>query len=203
MRQPRLNLHQPSLLDSPQAESYRSRHAVGKTVKASQTLLNEYLQEKLEPPPPVITEDAENGEKILQEGRTVNYLAPITTGLAVGLNIFMVSGFVTKLITEFLVDGGYLRLVMLAITPLFVIISQFLWDNFVSFFAQIFFPIKHMHENSLYYSGQASEPLPGDYSLPSFTIHMPCYKEGLHSVLAPSLESALAAVKVSVTMGLR
>lgn len=160
-------------------------------------VLAKYLDTKLEPPPPVITEDPETNERVLQAGRKVNYLAPMSTGLSVGINIFMVMCFVTKVITETLVDRYWLRLLMLILVPFFMCISQFLWDNLVSFIAQVFFPIKHLHENSLYYSGHASEPLPDDHPLPSFTIHMPCYKEGLHSVLKPSLESANEAVKVS------
>lgn len=186
------------LIRSQERHGYKNSYMEGSAPSQSMSLfsIEHEVQETLQSAPPVITTDMETGARVLQRGRKVNWLAPMFTGLSIGINVFMIMSFVTKIVAETLVDHNWKRLLMLLLVPFLMSISQFLWDNLVSFLAQTCFPIKHLHENSLYYSGHASEPLPDDYPLPSFTIHMPCYKEGLYSVLAPSLKSANEAIKV-------
>lgn len=46
-----------------------------------------------------------------------------------------------------------------------------------------------------------SEPLPVERDLPAFTIQMPVYKEGLETVLAPSIRDALKAVEAYRAQG--
>ncbi len=73
-----------------------------------------------------------------------------------------------------------MRFAFLALIPFFMIISQFLWENLTAAGAQIFFPIRQMHENSLYYRRPGERAL----SLPIIRCHnspSTClvYKEGL------------------------
>lgn len=67
-------------------------------------------------------------------------------------------------------------------------------DNIIGVVAQLLMPISQMKRNSLYYSGKASPPLSLTTKLPHFTIQMPVYKEGLESVLVPTIESVKAAM---------
>ncbi|TKY89776.1 hypothetical protein EX895_001073 [Sporisorium graminicola] len=186
-------------MPSPPAVERFSSSSIGS--KSSHDDDSSILSEKPVLPSPVVTENPVTGEKVLQQDRQVRYLAPLVTGLGLGLNVFMMSGFIAKIVIETLVDGNYARFAFVVLLPFFMLVSQFLWENLTACVAQICFPIRQMHENSLYYSGQASEPLPPDHVLPQFTINMPCYKEGLSSVLAPSLESALEAVRAYRALG--
>ncbi|ESK83191.1 glycosyltransferase family 2 protein [Moniliophthora roreri MCA 2997] len=63
-------------------------------------------------------------------------------------------------------------------------------------------PIAHYHENNTYFSSVAPPPNPQvDARLPHITIQMPVYKEGLESVLMPSVESLKAAMKTYARQG--
>lgn len=185
----------------PSLRAYKSSssHSIGNNTGSDDDA--SILAEKPILPSPVVTDDPITGEKKLQQDRKVRYLAPLVTGLGLGLNVFMMSGFLAKIVIETLVDGNYARFAFIILLPFFMLVSQFLWENLAACLAQVLFPIRQMHENSLYYSGQASEPLPPDHVLPQFTINMPCYKEGLSSVLAPSLESAMDAVRAYRAVG--
>ncbi|KAJ9474287.1 hypothetical protein PHBOTO_004353 [Pseudozyma hubeiensis] len=183
---------------APALEGFSSRSVSSKSGDDDNVSI---MSEKPVLPSPVITEDPITGEKVLQQDRGVRYLAPLITGIGLGFNFFMMSGFIGKVVIETFRDGNYARYAFIVVLPFFVVVSQFLWENLIAFVAQVFLPIRQMHENSLYYSGQASDPLPPDHPLPQFTIHMPCYKEGLSSVLVPSLESAMEAVRAYRALG--
>lgn len=143
----------------------------------------------------------ESGEATLQSDRSINVLAAIYTGLALGLNIFIMGLFVRTLLLEALLDGNYLRMAIAVVIPFLMCVIQFLCENIVSVIAHVFMPISQLHRNSLYYSGKKSQRLPLAYRLPHFTIQMPVYKEGLDSVLAPTIESVKKAIAVYELQG--
>jgi cellulose synthase/poly-beta-1,6-N-acetylglucosamine synthase-like glycosyltransferase len=58
---------------------------------------------------------------------------------------------------------------------------------------QLFGPIQQMHACNRYYSGQRPPRMKGP--LPDFTVLMPVYKEGLESVLQPTIRSLQEAIK--------
>jgi cellulose synthase/poly-beta-1,6-N-acetylglucosamine synthase-like glycosyltransferase len=63
-------------------------------------------------------------------------------------------------------------------------------------------PVAQYHENSKYYS--ANKPRPNktvDNNLPHITIQMPVYKESLHEVLAPSIESLKKCMQTYARQG--
>ncbi|EPQ28120.1 uncharacterized protein PFL1_04447 [Pseudozyma flocculosa PF-1] len=148
--------------------------------------------------------DEEGGQPAvgsLQRGRTVNLYGPLYTGIGVGLNILLAGLLARRVITMCLLDGSYLRLAVLAVIPAQMLICQFLCDNIVGIVAQVFMPIAQLNRNSLYYSGKRSPRLPAGSKLPHFTVQMPVYKEGLDSVLAPTIESVKKAVAVYELQG--
>lgn len=143
----------------------------------------------------VVLHDSETGETILEEGRRPVYISAILSGLALAINLVIMSLFCRDILTNTLTDKNYLRFSFLvAAIPRFFV-SQFFCEHVILTIAQILFPVSQMHRNSLYYSSIRSKPLPAEHVLPHFTIHMPCYKEGLQTVLAPSLNSVRAAVQ--------
>ena len=62
---------------------------------------------------------------------------------------------------------------------------------------QVVGPVGQVHENPKYYSGLPPQRLktnPTEPTLPHVTIQMPVYKEGLHSVIEPTIRSLKAAI---------
>lgn len=66
--------------------------------------------------------------------------------------------------------------------------------------AQILGPSKQMQENSKYYSGIAPRRLPRG-NLPHVTIQCPVYKEGLYSVIDPTIRSLKVAISTYEKQG--
>ncbi|UZJ55683.1 hypothetical protein CBS101457_005003 [Exobasidium rhododendri] len=159
---------------------------------------SDYQEESLElktDASPVITRDAETGECVLEEGRSAIYISSLLSGLALAVNMVIMSLFVRDIVLDTLADWNYTRLALLSATIPRFFVAQFFCEHVVLIIAQLVFPVSQMHRNSLYYSSQRSKPLPKEHRLPHFTIQMPCYREGLHSVLAPSLRSVYEAVR--------
>lgn len=143
---------------------------------------------------PVVLFDQETGETVLEPERSSTHVAALLTGLGVAINMVIMALFARDIVINTLADSNYMRAVLLvAIVPRFLV-AQYFCDHIVLILAQLVFPVSQMHRNSLYYSGSPSAPLAKDHKLPHFTVHMPCYKEGLQTVLAPSLKSVLSAV---------
>lgn len=143
-------------------------------------------------------QELETDEPHLQRGRKVMLLAPLYTGLGVGLNIALMGGFIRNLLIESLLDNDYMRMGLALVIPPLMCIVQFMCDNVVGVVAQLMMPISQMKRNSLYYSGKVSQPSKANAQkpLPHFTIQMPVYKEGLDSVLIPTIESVKEAISI-------
>ena len=77
---------------------------------------------------------------------------------------------------------------------------QFFMQSIVGCFAQILGPISQMNENSKFYSGIPPVRLRSD-KLPHVTIQCPVYKEGLHSVIEPTIMSLKAAISTYEMQG--
>jgi hypothetical protein len=70
--------------------------------------------------------------------------------------------------------------------------------------AQIFGPTGQMKDNSRYYSGKAPKRLHRDTfgkPLPHVTVQMPVYKEGLHTVIEPTVRSIKQAISTYELQG--
>ncbi|KAJ1025962.1 hypothetical protein NDA16_002587 [Ustilago loliicola] len=143
---------------------------------------------------PIVLFDQETGETVLEPERSSTHVAALLSGLGVAINMVIMPLFARDVVINTLSDSDYMRAVLLvAILPRFLV-AQYFCDHSILIVAQLVFPVSQMHRNSLYYSGSPSAPLAKEHKLPHFTVHMPCYKEGLQTVLAPSLKSVLAAV---------
>jgi len=109
-------------------------------------------------------------------------------------------GFGTRtLVVESMVDRSYLRLLLLLLIPVQIFFSLFFWQVVIGCFAQIFGPIKHMNENSRFYSGKPPPRITG--TLPHITIQCPVYKEGLQGVIQPTVRSIKAAISTYELQG--
>ncbi|SJL15580.1 uncharacterized protein ARMOST_19081 [Armillaria ostoyae] len=136
------------------------------------------------------------------EVRDAKLYAPFYNGLAAALALIFIGNGVKTLLTEFLLDGTYMRFTLFAVLPLLFCVSLFFTLQIVQNVTMAIGPIAHYHVNSKYYS--AIPPLPNDdidNHLPHITIQMPVYKENLDSVLDPSFNSIKRAMRTYARQG--
>ncbi|PFH51644.1 hypothetical protein AMATHDRAFT_191111 [Amanita thiersii Skay4041] len=152
-----------------------------------------FLQKKL------TTDDP---EEVAPERRPIRLYAPLYNGLAAGLAFVFVGNGIRTLIQEWILDGQFVRFALCATIPLLYSVSLFFTLQMVQNITMAFGPIAHYHENSKYYSAlkpRANKVV--DDALPHITIQMPVYKEGLETVLAPSIESLKKAMQTYARQG--
>ena len=74
-------------------------------------------------------------------------------------------------------------------------------QSIIGCIAQMLGPINHVTENTKFYSGHRSQRLPHGGNLPHVTIQMPVYKEGLQTVIEPTIKSVKAAISTYEMQG--
>lgn len=118
------------------------------------------------------------------------------------LSIFCLGLGFRKLAIQTFVDGSYIRLALVLVSPLQFWLGLFFFQSIVTNAAQIFGPISQMTANTKFYSGLRSKRLRRDAGpLPHVTIQMPVYKEGLTAVIEPTVRSLKAAISTYEMQG--
>ncbi|SNX86117.1 uncharacterized protein MEPE_04826 [Melanopsichium pennsylvanicum] len=150
------------------------------------------------------SEKQEAGVDAMEEGvlpdlinakRPVYLVAPLLTGLSLGLNLLFSGIFMRSVLITAVELNNWLYLIPLLVIPFLMMLTQFFTDNIFGCIAQIVLPYGNMKKNSLYYSGEKPVPLPIDVQLPSITIQVPVYKESLEGVIAPTILDMKKAMK--------
>lgn len=130
--------------------------------------------------------------------RPVIWTSAVYMGLAVGVAIFFIlKASILELIIECLLDGTYLRLAILATVPLLLCVSLFFFLIVTSNAFQMFGPIGGQKKNSRYYScikPSLRQAYMCGFQPPHITIQVPVYKEGLDTVIVPTVRSLQAAI---------
>ncbi|KAF2810497.1 uncharacterized protein BDZ99DRAFT_488274 [Mytilinidion resinicola] len=101
---------------------------------------------------------------------------------------------------EIMVDRGYVRLAFLALTPVQIFFTLFFVQVVVGCIVQCIGPVRQMTTNSRYYSALLPRRLTSR-TLPHITIQCPVYKEGLASVIAPTVKSIKQAMSTYELQG--
>ncbi|GAA5958739.1 hypothetical protein JCM8115_000340 [Rhodotorula mucilaginosa] len=143
--------------------------------------------------------DPEAAEIQEYKRRPVGLLSPLHVGLALGINIFVQMLTLETLIREYLEDGYWPRFFIALAVPFQFCVSQLFCVVVIAVILQLLGPVKQMHQNNRYYSGARPQRMKGP--LPSFTILMPVYKEGLDTVLLPTIRSLQDAIKTYELQG--
>jgi len=100
------------------------------------------------------------------------------------------------------VDHNYLRVLFVLVVPAQIWLGLFFFQACVGNIAQIIGPISQMNANTKYYSGVAPKRLTHAFGiLPHVTIQMPVYKEGLATVIEPTIHSIKAAMSTYEMQG--
>ncbi|KAK7710423.1 hypothetical protein SLS57_008386 [Botryosphaeria dothidea] len=147
-----------------------------------------------------IRSDVEAGE---EKPRERKLLHAVYTGITLALALTCIGLGYRKIVYYTMVDGSYTRLAFVALFIPSVWLGLFFFTSLVGNIAQLIGPIDQVNQNTLYYSGKAPKRLNKDAtgSLPHVTIQCPVYKEGLISVIQPTIHSIKAAISTYEMQG--
>ncbi|KAJ3493667.1 hypothetical protein NLG97_g4589 [Lecanicillium saksenae] len=119
-------------------------------------------------------------------------------GLAMAVTIVLLVGvYIGRLVSECLLDGSWVRMALVFPIPLLACVSLFFFQIVFSDIFQIIGPIGGNTTNSRFYSchkPSLERAYMEGMELPKVTIQMPVYKEGMESVIIPTIRSLQQAV---------
>ncbi|KAI9835223.1 MAG: hypothetical protein M1837_003884 [Sclerophora amabilis] len=148
---------------------------------------------------------AEDLEKAIQnDKRPTHLLNPFMVGMTLMLIITTIGLGWRILAMEIKIDPEYgiPRLGLLVLLPLQLFLSLFFMQTIIGNLMQVFGPTSQLKTNSKFYSAVAPPRLQrGIHNLPHMTIQCPVYKEGLVSVIQPTILSIKAAISTYELQG--
>lgn len=178
---------------------------------------DEDIDEKKHPQVADYEVDSESGE-IIPEKRPTNLMNTVLVAFTLILVVVMLGAGLRSLAIEIAVDAQYIRLAFAILIPVqifFTLVSaeyhvpfkdtsdqkfQFFCQVIVGCLAQCIGPVIQMQQNSRFYSAKCSPRL-HSRALPHVTIQCPVYKEGLASVIAPTVKSIKKAISTYELQG--
>ncbi|KAF2839974.1 hypothetical protein M501DRAFT_932689 [Patellaria atrata CBS 101060] len=143
--------------------------------------------------------DEESGE-YKPESRPTNIMNSVLVSFTLIIVTVMLGAGFRQIAIEVSVDRGYIRLAFAALVPVQVFFTLFFAQVIVGCIAQCVGPVRQMTENSRFYSALLPRRLTGK-TLPHITIQCPVYKEGLASVIAPTVKSIKQAMSTYELQG--
>lgn len=161
--------------------------------------------EKKEPATEVSDVDAGDPENQPEEKpRRIVLIQPMLGAATLLLTILAIGSGWRQIAIETYVDRNYVRAAFAAVALPQMWLALFFFQALAGNVAQLIGPIGQMAQNSKFYSGIAPRRLERDTvdgSLPHITIQAPVYKEGLHSVIEPTIRSIKAAISTYEMQG--
>lgn len=147
-------------------------------------------------------EDAEHLESV---NRPVMMQSAFFVGMGVCLAIILVYGFsVGQLVSESFLDGSYIKLALIAACPFLMFAGLFFFQVIFGDIWQMIGPIGGLTTNSRTYScvkPSLRQAHALGFQPPHITIQMPVYKEGMESVIVPTVKSLQAAISYYESRG--
>jgi hypothetical protein len=129
--------------------------------------------------------DEESGE-VIPEKRGLHLQNTVLVSLTIILIMTTLGAGFRQVAIEVDVNYSFTRLALLALTPVQIFFTLFFAQVIVGCLAQLFGPVRQMSINSKFYSARLP-PRIQNAVLPHITILCPVYKEGLTSVIAPTV----------------
>ena len=151
-----------------------------------------------------LSPDAVDMEKALAEPpRPLRLNQAVNIGLTLLLTTVTFVGSWRLVAQEVAIDGTYLRCALILAVPLQMWLSLFFFQVIIVNLAQLLGPVNQVHENSKYYSGKKPNRISARdcRCLPHVTIQCPVYKEGLGTVIAPTIRSIKQAISTYEMQG--
>ncbi|KAI4794368.1 hypothetical protein E4T45_12396, partial [Aureobasidium sp. EXF-8846] len=143
--------------------------------------------------------DAESGE-VLPENRPTHLMNTVLVSITLIIIIALLGAGYRQLAIETKVDGNYTRIAFVALSPVQIFFTLFFAQVIVGCIAQMIGPVRQMTMNSRFYSALLPRRIQGR-NLPHVTIQCPVYKEGLASVIAPTVKSIKQAISTYELQG--
>ncbi|PQE05898.1 glycosyltransferase family 2 protein [Rutstroemia sp. NJR-2017a BVV2] len=143
--------------------------------------------------------DEESGEYV-PEKRGLHLQNTILVAITIVLIMTTLGAGFRQVAIETDVDRNYTRLALLLLTPVQIFFTLFFAQVIVGCLAQLFGPVQQMNTNSKFYSAKVP-PRIQNGNLPHITIQCPVYKEGLNSVIAPTVKSIKQAISTYELQG--
>lgn len=138
----------------------------------------------------------------IEQPRRIVLWQAILAGFTLLLTFFAIGSGFQKIAIETIVDKNYIRFAFILVVPLQMWLALFFFQSIVNNVAQLIGPISQLNQNTKYYSGLKPRRLRrGAGQLPHVTIQMPVYKEGLHTVIEPTVRSLKAAISTYEMQG--
>lgn len=139
-------------------------------------------------------------EKMIQPPRQIVLIQPVLTALCLILLIAAIGSGWRQIAVEVKVDKAWTRVAFAAVVPFQCWLALFFMQSVAGCIAQMIGPISQMTSNTKFFSGQAPPRL-YNTALPHVTIQCPVYKEGLWSVIDPTVKSIKAAISTYEMQG--
>ncbi|KAK6387753.1 hypothetical protein LTS17_001022 [Exophiala oligosperma] len=154
--------------------------------------------------------DNDGGSSDLEQQNQVGAVAPrrqvvliqsILTAVTLVLLVVAIGSGWRQIAIEIMVDKNWMRLAFLLVVPFQCWLALFFMQSVSGCVAQIVGPISQMNANTKFFSGQPPPGLARSAVLPHVTIQCPVYKEGLFSVIDPTVKSIKAAISTYEMQG--
>lgn len=149
----------------------------------------------------VVEIDEETGQ-IVPERRGLHLQNTVLVAFTLIIIVVFLGAGARQLAAQTIVDHNYIRLLLLLLTPVQIFFTLFFAQVIVGCLAQMFGPVSQMNTNSKFYSAKTPPRLSATNGpLPHVTIQCPVYKEGLASVIAPTVKSIKQAISTYELQG--
>jgi hypothetical protein len=155
--------------------------------------------EKHDPNMHIYEIDEESGE-LIPERRGLHLQNSVLVALTIVLVVTTLGAGFRQIAIEVEVDGAFLRVALVALTPIQIFFTLFFGQVIIGCLAQLFGPVQQLSINSKFYSAR-TPPRIQSTILPHITIQCPVYKEGLSSVIAPTVKSIKQAISTYELQG--
>ncbi|OCK81960.1 hypothetical protein K432DRAFT_294338 [Lepidopterella palustris CBS 459.81] len=184
----------------------RLQEALMKMIWGNESAYPEENPEKKEPVIEITDMDAEADPENQPEEkpRRIVLIQPVLGAATLILAIAAIGSGWRQIAIETYVDRNYIRAAFAAVALPQMWLALFFFQALAGNVAQLIGPIGQMGQNSKFYSGIAPRRLQRNKVsglLPHLTIQMPVYKEGLHSVIEPTIRSIKAAISTYEMQG--
>lgn len=143
-------------------------------------------------------------EEELPEERPTIFINTILVSISLCAIITTLGLGFRQIVIEIMVEKGYVkspytRVALLALTPVWLFFGMFFFNVLITNLSEMFGPIRQLNTNSKHYSAKRSPRL--TKNLPHVTIQCPVYKEGLHTVIAGTIQSIKRAISTYELQG--
>ncbi|KAL6252468.1 hypothetical protein RBB50_000187 [Rhinocladiella similis] len=146
-------------------------------------------------------DSSSNLEQVVNAPRRVVLIQSVLTAVTLILLVVAIGSGWRQIAIEVKVDKNWMRLAFLLVVPFQCWLALFFMQSVAGCIAQIMGPISQMNANTKFFSGQPPPRLARSAVLPHVTIQCPVYKEGLYSVIDPTVKSIKAAISTYEMQG--